>query len=135
MKHILARVLLCLSFFLALPVSSEVGETNVIDAIATKPDKSEAILLLFQARPWNDESIALFNRKVEFYSLAISSGSLLEQKPGLQGKTFRIIVIHQHEPPNSVQERLRELKGAFNKSQVAFVWGKQKDLAALSTEP
>ena len=135
MKHIPALILFCLSFLVVVPANAEVGQTNVIDAIATKPDKSEAVLLLFQARPWNEESIALFNKKVEFYSLAISSESLVKQKPDLQGKTFRVIVIYQDKPPISVEERLRELKEGFAKSQVAFVWGERKDLATLSTKP
>ncbi|HJV96364.1 MAG TPA: DUF6572 domain-containing protein, partial [Albitalea sp.] len=135
MRKVASILALCLSLLVASPVCAEVGETNVIDAIATKPESRVAILLLFQARAWNEESIGLFNRKVEFYALAIGSGSLVQQKPELQGKALRIIVIYERTPPAIVETRLRELQESFSKSQVGFVWGEQRDLATLATKP
>lgn len=132
---ILPILLLCLSFISAPAVHAEVGQTNIIDAIATKPGLDEAILLLHQARPWNEESIELFNKKVAFYALALSSGSLIKQKPELQGKPMRIIVLYSETPPLVVADRLKELKDTFSKTNVSFIWGEQKDIAVLATKP
>ncbi|MFZ6751325.1 DUF6572 domain-containing protein [Undibacterium sp. Ren11W] len=125
----------CLFSLLTLSAHAEVGQTNVIDAIATKPDQQEALLLLHQSRPWNEESIELLNKKIAFYALAISSESLVKQKPELQGKKMKIIVIYTKAPPSIVEDRLNELKSIFYKEHVVFVWGEQKDLATLTTKP
>jgi hypothetical protein len=120
----------------AIPsAQAEVGQTDVIDAIATKPDRTDATLLLFQLRPWNEESITLFNKKVQFYAMAIGSGALSKQRPETVGKSIRIIVLYQEIPPADVEGRLRELKDVFGKSQVVFIWGEQKDLPLLAVKP
>jgi hypothetical protein len=134
MKYI-RLLLLCVTMLATLHAQAEIGETDIIDGIATKAGQQDAILLLFQARPWNDESIKLFDKKVEFYSLAISSNALVDHDPGLKDKSFRIVVVYESMPPGLVVDHFRELKKSFAKAKVVFVWGEQRDLPDLATKP
>lgn len=63
----LISIVLSVMLLLSTNAIAEVGDTTVIDVIGTKPDSSEAVLLLHQMRPWNVESRNLLEKKLEFY--------------------------------------------------------------------
>jgi len=128
-------ILLCTALSICVSANAEIGETDVIDAIATKPEQKNVILLLFQARPWNDESIKLFDKKIQFYALALSSNALVEQDPSLKGKPFRIVVIYNSAPSASITKHFEDLRSSFSKIKVDFVWGKKDDLLTLTDNP
>ena len=128
-------LLFCLALIACIPTQAEIGETNVIDTIAAKPGQKNAVLLLFQARPWTDESINLFDKKVHFYAFAISSNALVEQRPDLKGKSFRIVVVYEARPPASVTKHLEALKDSLAKANIDFVWGEQDSLLDLANKP
>jgi hypothetical protein len=128
-------ILLCIALSTCFSAQAEIGEADVIDAIATKPERKNVILMLYQARPWNDESIKLFDKKVQFYAFALSSNALVEQDPSLKGKSFRIVAIYNSVPPASITKHFEELRSSFAKAKVDFVWGVQDDLLMLSNKP
>lgn len=125
----------CAALFACFSTHAEVGDTDVIDIVASKPELKRVSLVLFQARPWDDESSGLFDKKVQFYSFAISSKALVQQDPSLKDKPFRIIVIYQEAPPATIAGHLDELKASFAKNDVDFVWGGQDDLLDLAKKP
>lgn len=127
----LATIVLVASF----PAISEVGETNVIDAIATKPDKSRALLLLHQMRPWSSDSVELLRKKLAFYATAISSKSLVQQRPELEGKEFRVVVLYAHTPPNEAEALLSNSKTEFQAIGASLVWGPRQQLLELAEKP
>jgi homospermidine synthase len=111
--------------------NAEVGDTNVIDVIGTKPNSSEAVLLLHQMRPWNADSYELLKKKLEFYETVIVSGALARQRPDTNGKTFRIVVIYAELPPDDALQLLTQTKGRMFDSQVVLRWGLQQELVKL----
>lgn len=131
----LQKILIALTLLLALPVFSEVGETNVIDAIATKPGSEKALLLLHQLRPWNPESVELLRKKLAFYSEAIKSKALIEQHPQLRGKQVRVVVLCDAAPSTEAQGLLAASKTDFQSLGASLVWGTQKQLIELAEQP
>lgn len=114
---------------------AEVGETEVIDAVASKPGMTYAVLILHQARPWNDESLLLLKKKLAFYSESVRSGALLKQRPALEGKSFRIIVLYGEKPSATAEAELKVSKEALSKEQVSLLWGTQRELISLAESP
>ena len=111
---------------------AEVGDATVIDAIGTKPGLSEAILLLHQMRPWNTESKGLLVKKLDFYQTAILSGALEKQRPELNGKTFRIVVIYLEPLTEDAVQLLFDTKSSMMERHIALRWGFQKQIAELA---
>lgn len=131
LRIVLATVALAASF----PAISEVGETNVIDAIASKPDKSRALLLLHQMRPWNIESIELLRKKLAFYATAISTKSLIQQRPQLEGKELRVVVLYSDAPTTEAETFLSNSKAEFMAMGASLVWGPRHQLIELAEKP
>lgn len=128
---ILAVIIFCLSLLASTMAKAEVGDTTVIDAIGTKPDSSEVVLLLHQMRPWNTESQGLLVKKLDFYQTAIRSGTLEKQRPELSGKTFRIVVIYGAAPTEDAVQLLSSTKSSMSKSQILLRWGSQEQIPEM----
>jgi len=128
-------ILAILAAFCVPLTHAEVGETDVIDAIATKPGGTRAIMLLHQARPWDAESLAMLQRKLSYYSKVISSGSLPTQRPELTGKSFRIIVVYVHTPSPEALEILGKDMGEMEARGVSLKWGTQRQVVELAETP
>jgi hypothetical protein len=126
-------ILIVLSAMLLLSIKAiaEVGDTNVIDVIGTKPNSSEAVLLLNQMRPWNVESRNLLAKKLEFYETVIRTGTLAKQRPDTSGKNFRVIVVYADAPPEDALELLSKTKTRMFENQIILRWGRQQDIAKL----
>ena len=131
LRIVLATAALAVSF----PAISEVGETTVIDAIASKPDKSRALLLLHQMRPWNTESVELLRKKLAFYSTAISTKSLVQQRPKLDGKELRVVVLYNEVPTSEAETLLSSSKAEFQAMGASIVWGLNQQLIELAEKP
>jgi hypothetical protein len=111
--------------------NAEVGDTNVIDVIGTKPNSTEAVLLLHQMRPWNADSYGLLKKKLEFYETVILSGALARKRPDTNGKTFRIVVIYVELPPDDALQLLAQTKGRMFDNQIDLRWGLQQEIVKL----
>lgn len=130
-RIVLATIALAVSY----PAMSEVGETNVIDAIASKPDKSHALLLLHQMRPWDTESVELLRKKLAFYSAAISTKSLVQQRPQLNGKKLRVVVLYDEVPTTEAETLFASSKTEFQAMGASLVWGLGQQLIELAEKP
>lgn len=115
-----------------LPAVAEVGESNIIDAIASKPDKSHALLLLHQMRPWNSETVELLRKKLAFYFTAISTKSLVRQRPQLEGKDLRVVVLYDELPTTEGEALLSNSKTQFKSVGAPLVWGLSQQLIELA---
>lgn len=131
----LRLVLATVALAVAYPAFSEVGETNVIDAIASKPDKSHALLLLHQMRPWNTESVELLRKKLAFYSAVINTKSLVQQRPQLDGKKLRVVVLYDEVPTSEAETLLSSSKAEFQAMGASIVWGLNNQLIELAEKP
>jgi len=128
---ILSSIILCLACFVSTIARAEVGETTVIDAIGTKPNSSEAVLLLHQMRPWNKDVLELFVKKLDFYQTVIRSGALEKQRPDLNGKNFRIVVIYAEQPTEDAAQLLTKTQSSMLEQQIILRWGFQKQIPEL----
>ena len=132
---ILRAVIATIALVASFPAISEVGETDVIDAIASRPDKSRALLLLHQMRPWNAESIELLRKKLGFYSAVISTKSLVQQRPQLKGKELRVVVLYIETPTSEAEALLSSSSTEFQTLGASLVWGGQQQLNELAERP
>jgi hypothetical protein len=113
---------------------AEVGDTTVIDVIGTKPNSSEAVLLLHQMRQWNLESRNLLEKKLEFYETVIRTGALAKQRPDTSGKNFRVVVIYADSPPEDALELLSKTKMRMFENKIILRWGRQQDITKLVSD-
>lgn len=127
----LISIVLSVMLLLSTNAIAEVGDTTVIDVIGTKPDSSEAVLLLHQMRPWNVESRNLLEKKLEFYETVIRTGALTKQRPDTSGKNFRVVVIYADSPPEDALELLSKTKTRMFENKIVLRWGRQQDIAKL----
>jgi len=116
-------------------VRAEVGETDVIDVIAIKPGGSRAILLLYQARSWDEQSLSLLQRKLAYYFDAISSGALLNERPEVAGKEIRIIVAYRETPSPDALKVLEKAASDMHANNISLKWGTSKQVINLAETP
>ena len=131
----IVRALIVVCFSIVAVANAEVGQTDVIDSIATKPDSNVAILLLFQERPWTKESFSLLSKKLAFYKLTIDSGQLAKQKPAISNKKLRVIIVYQSVPGAEFEIELKELQTAFGSESKDLYWGTQNEMLELAKNP
>jgi hypothetical protein len=130
--------LICFAAALLLLITlayAEVGETDVIDAVASKPDSTVAVLLLHQGRKWDAMSEDLLEKKLAFYRLVITSGQLTKQMPALQGKKPRVIVVYKRKPETEFEAKLAEHQAALAKDNIELLWGNQEEVTTLAGKP
>ena len=129
----LISILVSATLLLSANAIAEVGDTTVIDLIATKPNSSDAVLLLHQMRTWNDESRNLLEKKLEFYETVIRTGELAKQRPNTSGKNFSIMVIYASAPPEDALYLLSKIQKRMLENQIILRWGSQQDISKLMT--
>ncbi len=130
-KLLLAAVALSLSTF----ASAEIGDTNVIDAIANKPDSQVAALLLFQARSWDASVLDLLAKKVEFYRLSVTSGKLVERRSDLAGKKIRFVVVCAEQPNDTALEALQKDQRELANDHIELFWSGKQGLSSVIAQP
>jgi|GEM_PF-2462845 len=130
------RIFLVLSLLLVSVIAdAEIGETDVIDAVATKPDSNIVILLIAQARPWSETTLDLLNKKLSYYKEVIISGEFVKQKPEMANKKPRIIIAYQQMPNADIESILEKLKQEFSEIKIDLYWGTRNDLAKIASKP
>lgn len=85
----------------------------VLDAIAHDTRADEAVLAMFETRPWSGEDWQLFQlqEKLNAYVSFALDGEMTESYPALAGKNLRIQLRSVHEPDDRTLgfcERIRE---------------------------
>lgn len=132
------KTLMSIVFHVMLLLSAdaiaEVGDTTVIDMIATKPNSPDAVLMLHQMRTWNDESRNFLQNKLAFYETVIRTGALARQQPRVSGKHFTIMVVYASVPPEEILELLSITKARMLENQIVLHWGTQPDIAKLMAQ-
>lgn len=127
--------MLLVSLALATLAHADVEKTQVIDAIASKPDKPLAILLLYQDRPWDEATLDLLKQKLAAYARSVRSESFLKARPALHGKTFRIIVLYVEKPSPGAEAALKAEKDLLARENVSMRWGTDDELVSLMESP
>ncbi|WP_230969572.1 DUF6572 domain-containing protein [Nitrogeniibacter aestuarii] len=133
--NVVRTLVVALALLVAFPAISEVGETDVIDAIATKPGNHRALLLLHQQRPWSTTSVELLRKKLAFYSAAISTKSLVKQHSQLNEKELRVVVLYSESPTPDAVKLLQTAKTEFQSFGASLVWGTRQQLGELAEKP
>ena len=130
-KLLLAAVAFSFSTF----ASAEIGDTNVIDAIATKPDSQIATLLLFQARSWDAGVLDLLAKKVEFYRLSVTSGKLVEKRSDLADKKIRFVIVYAEQPSDAALEALQKDQRELADDHIELFWSGKQGLSSVIAHP
>lgn len=124
-----------LAFTALLPgrhAQAGIEEAEKVDAVANKADSPYVVLLMTSTLAWNENVIALIEKKLAHYIHFVKSGQLVQGRPAAQGKKVRVILAYETNPNDEYKSRLAELRSKAELEGIQFVWGGKSDVLALA---
>jgi hypothetical protein len=81
-----------------------INDASAVDALGIEPDTGHALLVIVDDLDWSDPvaHINALQQKIGAYVGFIHSGLIESQLPEAEGRTRKIGVIQQYEPPENI---------------------------------
>ncbi len=106
-----------------------IGNPNSVDALGIDPDSGHALLVITDDQDWHDPvaHINLLQQKIGAYLGFLNTGQFENALPESVGRTRRIAVIQQFEPPADMIPVLDLIETQLEAFDVQFSYGPLPD--------